>query len=129
MTSIQNIKYIGKKGVCSEEQMMSFLPDSPLIQGNEFIFGIGWANAKKYIDEEIEYFVKGLHIIEEKYKSKFGNDFGFGSPSPTYKLIEALAKIEYEKAIELELWIALNSGNYYISKVSSPELFKSRLNH
>ena len=57
-----------------------------------------------------------MHYIELKYREKTGNNFGFGSPSPTYKVIQALEKINKEKAIELKEWVAENGGNYYILK-------------
>jgi hypothetical protein len=102
MDIINSIKHIGQEGICSEDQLRYYLPSLPILRGDESVFSIGWANANNYVDQELEIFVKGLHFIEEKYKSHAKNDFGFGSPSPTYKLIEAFAKIDYNKAIELE---------------------------
>ena len=55
------VKEIGKKGICSETELIYFLPNYPVLRGSEFIFTIGWANARKFIDSEIEYFIKGLH--------------------------------------------------------------------
>ena len=84
MRVVQKIKDIGKSGVCSEEDLRVFFPNYPVLEGSEFIFKISWANSKNYIDSEIEYFVKELHLIEEKYKTKMNDDFGFGSPSPSF---------------------------------------------
>ena len=45
------------------------------------------------------------------------NDFGFGSPSPTKKVIQVLEKKDKEQAHELHEWIAKNGGNYYIKPI------------
>jgi hypothetical protein len=97
-------------------RIILFLPNYPVLHGNEFIFTISSANCKKYIDNEIEYLVKGLHIIEEQYKIHSGNTFGFGSPSPPVNFIQYLAKDNIELSKKLKLWIANNGGNYYIPK-------------
>ena len=116
-TEIVNlIKIIGESGKCSRSQMLHFLPEFPLLKGNEFIFTISWANARKYIGDEVADFVKGLHLIEEKYKEQTSSDFGFGSPSPTYKVIMALKNTNSELSVKLEKWISENGGNYYIKK-------------
>ena len=47
------------------------------------------------------------------------NDFGFGSPSRTYKIINGLKKRNPELALTLTKWIAENGGNYYI-KIPKP---------
>lgn len=112
---INKIKEIGKACVCSNEDLNIFLPNFPKLYGNEFIFSIGWANANKFIDEDIVYFIKGLHTIEKKYKVLSQNDFGFGSPSPTYKVISSLEKEEPNLANQLKEWVKKNGGNYYIS--------------
>lgn len=127
MKTVQKIKDVGKSGVCSEEDLFLFLPKYPVLSGSEFIFKISWANSKNYIDGEVEYFVKGLHLIEEKYKTKVNNNFGFGSPSPSFKVIQSYAKQNYDEALKLEKWIALNGGNYYVTKASNLEEFNSRI--
>ena len=58
--------------------------------------------------------MKGLHYIELKFREINNNDFGFGSPSPTFKIIQALEKIDKEKATQLKDWVAENGGSYYI---------------
>jgi len=103
-----------------------FLPNFPTLKGSEDIFKINKANAYRYINKDVEYFVKGLHLIEELYKKETKNNFGFGSPSPTFKLIESYSKSNFSKAVELEYWIAKNGGNYYIKPYANGN-FKSRL--
>lgn len=49
-----------------------------------------------------------------KYGQISDQDFGFGSPSPTYKLIKTLEDSDKDLAIELNQWVANNGGNYYI---------------
>jgi len=119
MKNIENInliKKIGESGKCSKEQMLNFLPEYPILRGSEFIFTISWANAGKYIGDEVVDFVKGLHFIEEKYKEQTSSDFGFGSPSPTYKVIMAIKNTNSELSVKLEKWVSENGGNYYIKK-------------
>ena len=50
-----------------------------------------------------------------KKKEDNGNDFGFGSPSQTFYLINFLMKTDKDKAIDLYNWVAANDGNYYIT--------------
>lgn len=114
MNYVEKIKFIGKLGKCSDKDLHLFLPNYPTLSGDEFIFRISWGNSKKYIDDDVEYFIKGLHLIEEKYKKLSGSDFGFGSPSPTFKVIEELAGEDFEKAVNLEEWVLKNGGNYYL---------------
>ena len=90
MTLVKRIKEIGKSGICTDEDIHLFLPNFPTLSGSEFIFTIGWGNAHRYIDDEVEHFIKGLHLIEMKYRAASHHDFGFGSPSPTYNVIEKL---------------------------------------
>ena len=73
MNKIKRIKEIGKSGYVTESDLESFVGQ---LHGSEFIFTIGWANTKRYIDAEVEFLVKGLHYIELKYREKTGNDFG-----------------------------------------------------
>lgn len=105
---------IGSSNICSEEELHYFLPSYPGLKGSEFIFTISWANCKHYLNKDVENFVRGLHLIELKYRSMCNHDFGFGSPSPTYKVISGLAKRDNELANFLTEWIAENGGNYYI---------------
>jgi hypothetical protein len=111
----KRIKQIGKSGICSDEDFDIFLPDKGTLRGSESIFTISWANATRYIDADIEYFVKGLHLIEEKYKIFSKHDFGFGSPSPSYKVISKLKLKDAILAKRLTSWISENGGNYYIA--------------
>ena len=110
------VKEIGKKGICSETELIYFLPNYPVLRGSEFIFTIGWANARKFIDSEIEYFIKGLHYIELKYREKQNNDFGFGSPSPTFMVISKLKETDNGLSLTLSEWVKANGGNYYLKK-------------
>lgn len=106
---------IGRREYCSDEELMHFIPDFPHPLGSEFIFTIRWNN-NRFIGNQIEYFVKGLHYIELKYREITGYDFGFGSPSPTFKIIETLKQSDFELAKQLSDWIVDNGGNYYLPK-------------
>ncbi len=121
---IELIKHIGKQGSCSEESLKLFLPNYPTIRGSEFIFTIDDHNAKKFIDEEVENFIRGLHYIEMTYKEQSKHSFGFGSPSPTAMLIRALEKVNAPLAKELETWVAANGGNYYIMAIEGNQQSK-----
>ncbi|MCP5188762.1 MAG: hypothetical protein H6988_00020 [Pseudomonadales bacterium] len=98
----------------AEIDVLEFLPNYPALSGSEPIFRIGWADAHEYLGPGEEAFIKGLHRIELAYRQASGNDFGFGSPSPTSKVIDALAKHDSAKARELRLWVQEHGGNYYI---------------
>ena len=113
---IEIFKKVGKRLLCLEDEFHIILPNFPTLRGSEFIFTIGWANALKYIDSDVEYLVKGLHIIEIFYRNKIQHDFGFGSPSPTYKILQKLRETNESLAFELTNWIANSGGNYYIKK-------------
>jgi len=108
------LKKIGERLLCLEDEFNVVLPNFPTLKGSEFIFTIGWANATKYIDSEVESFVKGLHIVETLYKNKTQNNFGFGSPSPTHKIIQQIRTQNENLAFELTKWISESGGNYYI---------------
>lgn len=97
-----------------EIDVLEFLPNYPSLSGSEPIFRISWADAHEYLGPGEEAFIKGLHRIELAYRKASGNDFGFGSPSPTSKVIDALAKHDSAKARELRLWVQEHGGNYYI---------------
>ena len=115
MTLIKRIKEIGKSGICLDEDLNTILPNLPTLHGSEFIFTISWGNATKYIDKDVEYFIKGLHLIEEKYKTVSTN-FGFGSPGPTFKVISKLKLKDPVLAESLTEWVLENGGNYYIKR-------------
>ncbi len=110
------IKNIGRAGVCNDAELLTLLPNYPVLRGSEWLFTIGWADAHRYIDNDVESFVKGLHFVEEAYKLKSGNDFGFGSPGPTAKVIDAVGKTNPALALTLREWVGANGGNYYIEK-------------
>jgi hypothetical protein len=113
----KTIKNIIEIGLLNREiNLKSFLPDYPIPHGSEEIFEIGWCDAKDYLNSNPEAFIKGLHLIELEYRKQKNSDFGFGSPSPTFKLIKALIEINSELAHELTNWISDNGGNYYIGK-------------
>jgi hypothetical protein len=108
------LKKIGERLLCLDEEFNVIIPNFPTLKGSEFLFTIGWANATKYIDSDVEIFVKGIHIVETLYKNKTQNNFGFGSTSPSHKIIEQI-KIQNEHlAFELTNWISESGGNYYI---------------
>ena len=111
---VRKVKELGRAGVCEADQLEYYLPNLPTLRGSEPIFTIGHADAKMYIDADVEWFVKGLHLIEMEYKRSFNNSFGFGSPSPTAKVIDALQAIETDLATELRKWVKERGGNYYI---------------
>lgn len=119
---IEIFKKVGKRLLCMKDEFQIVLPNFPTLRGSEFIFTIGWANASKYIDSDVEYLVKGLHIIEILYRNKIQHDFGFGSPSPTYKILQKLRETNESLAVELTNWIANFGGNYYIKKTNSQNL-------
>lgn len=115
---IKLLKEIGKRMLCLEDDFQTLLPNYPTLKGSEFIFTIGWANASKYIDKEVDLLIKGLHILEILYRNKTQHDFGFGSPSPTHKILLKLKETNEPLAIELTNWIANSGGNYYIKKTN-----------
>lgn len=111
---IEILKKIGKRLLSLEDEFNIILPNFPTLRGNEFIFTISWDKAQKFIDSDVEIFIKGLHVVETLYKNKTQNDFGFGSPSPTHKVIQQLRTTHLDLANELTDWIAEGGGNYYI---------------
>ena len=113
---INLITEIGEREDCSDVELFTFLPNYPSLKGNEFIFAISWTNAKAIPSKDIGNFVKGLHQIELKYRKVIKNDFGFGSPSSTAKVINALETDNFALAQELRKWISTNGGNYYIRR-------------
>ncbi|MCG7866476.1 MAG: hypothetical protein JAY74_08900 [Candidatus Thiodiazotropha taylori] len=102
-----------------------FLPNFPLLRGSEDIFRISRANANLYLDSNPDALIKGLHLIELEYKRQ-SSSYGFGSPSPTFMLIETLVEIDYELAHKLYNWISNSGGNYYIPRCRLMTIEESR---
>ena len=118
---VKLIKEIGSRIFCTEAEFKNILPNYPTLRGSEFIFTISWANAMRFIDSEVDDFVKGLHVIEMLYKEKTKDKFGFGSPSPSYKIIQQISKSDISHADILKKWIANNGGNYYINSLDNKD--------
>jgi hypothetical protein len=110
------ITNIGEIGVCNDEELMLLLPNFPKLLGNEFIFTVKWIDLITQIKSfnDIEYFIKGLHIVEQKFREITKNEFGFGSPSSTHRLLTNLEKKEHDLSQRIKKWIRDNGGNYYI---------------
>ena len=87
-----------------------------LPSGRESIFKITWAKDFRDEYDEIEYIIKGLHLIELKYRKINNNDFGIGSTSRTFFLIEELNEQNEKLAHDLYKWINSNGGNFYIPR-------------
>jgi hypothetical protein len=113
---IEILKQVWKRLFDLEDELNTILPNFPTLRGSEFIFTIGWANAGRCINKDVDLFIKGLHISEVLYRNKTQNYFGFGSPSPTYKILQKLKETNDSLAIELTNWIANSCCNYYIEK-------------
>ena len=109
---LDHIIEIGKQE--AEVDIHKFLPDFPTPHGSEPIFKIGWANASRHLRYDVENLVKGLHHIEMNYKELTNNDFGLGSPFPSFKIILALHKQKADLAKDLFEWVDNHGGNYYI---------------
>jgi hypothetical protein len=118
MNLIEVIKKIGENGDCNEDELMSFLPNFPTLSGSEFIFRVklGELILKVKSMDEIEDIIKGLHLIELKYRDITKEKFGFGSPTPTYRLLKNLEKKEFDISQKIKRWIEDNGGNYYIKE-------------
>jgi hypothetical protein len=116
MNLIDIIKNIGKEGICKGNEFNSLIPNFPQLLGNEFLLSVKWKDIVREIKslEEIEYFIKGLHITEIKYREIIGDSFGFGSTTSTFRILNNLEKTDYELSIKLKKWIKDNGGNYYI---------------
>jgi hypothetical protein len=110
--TLEHIINIGKGE--SSIEISEFLPSYPTIRGSENIFKINWRNSKGLLHLDVINLVKGLHKIELEYRRISNNDFGFGSPSPTHKIIIGLRSQDIQLADELHNWINSNGGNYYI---------------
>lgn len=119
MNLIEVIRKIGENGGCNEEELMLLLPNFPKLLGSEFIFRVKWKELITELksNDEIIFFIKGLHLIENKYKDFTQNKFGFGSPSSTFRLIQDLGKRDFDLSQRIRLWIKENGGCYYIKGV------------
>lgn len=119
MNLIRVIRKIGEIGICSEDELMLLLPNFPNLFGSEFIFRVKWDQLIRELKsiKEIEFFIKGLHIIELKYIEVTKNEFGFGSPSSSFRILKTLEKEEFELAQELIEWIKNNGGNYHVMAI------------
>jgi len=113
---VRTIIEIGEQGKCRFEDLLCFSPNYPRYRGSEFIKSVGYKDLRFRSENEIEYFVKGLHYVELKYREMTNCDFGFGSPSRTYPIIRSLEKIDRFKELGgyLKEWIRENGGNYHI---------------
>ena len=89
MNLINVIKNIGVVCICNEDELMLLLPNFPKLLGNEFLFIVSWLELVKELKSphDFEHFIKGLHIIELKYRETTKNNFGFGSPSSTNRIL------------------------------------------
>jgi hypothetical protein len=125
MTEIDIIVKIGIEEKCNNQDLAILLPNLPTIRGNEFLI-----NKTKIIEDgknnNLKQIIKGLHFAEITY-GKLNNYFGFGSTSQTLNLLNLLAETEYDEAVEIEKWIALNRGNYFIKSLNEKTSFISRI--
>ena len=113
---VRTIIEIGEQGKCSFEDLLYFSPYYPRYRGSEFMFEVSYKDVRLRSENEIEYFVKGLHQLELEYRKLMNDEFGFGSPSRTYSIIRSLEKIDRFKELGgyLKEWIRDNGGNYHI---------------
>lgn len=116
MNLVEIIRKVGENGVCNEEELILLIPNYPTISGSEFIFRVQWEEIIKVLKsiEEIQDFIKGLHLTEVKYREVTENKFGFGSPSSTFRILQKFEKHEYQKSQIIKKWVKDNGGNYYI---------------
>ena len=70
MNLINVVKNIGIVCICNEEELMLLLPNFPKLLGNEFLFSVSWLELIKELksSHDFEHFIKGLHIVELKYR-------------------------------------------------------------
>jgi len=111
---IAKIIEIGKKDYCTKDDFEYILPNYPIISGKEFIFSSGCSPTYLTLGDDIEQYVKGLHLVELKYRSKTNNKRGFGSLSRSYCVVLTLYKTNPKLSDELGKWIAFNGGNFNI---------------
>ncbi len=116
MNLIEVIRNIGEANVCNEGELTLLLPNFPKLFGSEFIFRVKWEELIRQLrtTKEIEFFIRGLHIAELKYIEVSENEFGFGSPSSSFRILKILEKEEFDLAQELIEWIKKNGGNYHV---------------
>jgi hypothetical protein len=114
MNLINVIKNIGNVSNCTEDELMLLLPNFPKLFGNEFLFSVNWLELIKELktSHDFENFIKGLHIVELKYREVTKNNFGFGSPSSTNRILDKFEKKEYDSSQKIKEWIRDNGGNY-----------------
>jgi hypothetical protein len=119
MNLINVLKNIGIFGTCNEDEFMLLLPNFPKLMGNEFLFSVSWLELVKELKSphDFEHFIKGLHIVELKYREVTKNNFGFGSPSSTNRILDKFEKKEYDSSQKIKEWIRDNGGNYYIKEI------------
>ena len=132
---IENIVEIGRRGVCTDEELPYFLNNSSYFSGRDILpilrkrYGISTTSmgrreilevkptARTQVlsekDEALVSFIvnliKGIHIIE------FKSGYGGGSPSIICNLFRTLIKKDPNRYIELYNWIVSNGGNYYFN--------------
>ena len=108
---------VAQKGFCSNDELSYFLPS---MSGSEIIFDLNKDDVSRDLLPDL---IKGSHLIELKYREEHrdNNDFGFGSPSKTERLINSLERFNKEKAEKLRHWVATNGGNYYIRSITPSE--------
>lgn len=109
---VGQILSVGQKGICTTGDLSFFLPNFPIPRGSEPYFCVSEKDVSEALIPDL---IRGCHLIEMKYKKETGFKNGFGSPSPTYRLINVLKGIDRKNADELTRWVADNGGNYYIS--------------
>ena len=125
MTEIEIIIKIGIEENCSELELKILLQNFPTIRGSELLINkTKILNAGKSYN--LKHIIKGLHIAEITF-GKLNDYFGFGSTSQTLNLLNLLAETEYSEAVEIEKWIALNKGNYFIKPIREKTNFISRI--
>lgn len=110
---IDKVLLIGKEEL--DVNLIEFLPHLPRIRGSESILRLRRVPLKMDMYDIIQ-FVRGLHFIEMCYKKEVENDFGFGSPSPTFKMIKSLHKYYPGEADNIYTWNEERGGNYYIPR-------------
>jgi len=130
---INKIIEIGKKELCTSQNLDYFLTDLPDVGNRKLrdtlrrdykistwhITRRGFlalhhkinkqplSDAQKKIISFLTNLIKGCHLIEIRYG-------GFGSTTNICNLFASLIEVDVNKAIDLFNWIAFNGGNYYI---------------